>query len=199
MPAWTKSFIHNGAGGAGATPRYGNFDNLTAVGTIAPAIDTLWAIPFYLPCAGTPDRIAFNLDTAGGAGNKTRIGVFSNANDTTLYPDKCMVGIDTGEIDTSATAGVRETTLTSMPVLDAGLWWFVLWQGAGTAATYKSVPVGASPTFLGVNGSLVGITGISASRTYSSSGFSALATANVFPSGGSYVTAAQPLCTLRLS
>lgn len=198
MAAYLKAYGHKGAGGAGSTPRYGNFCNLLAQGTIAPAIDTLWAIPFILPVPGTLDRIAFKSTTGGGAGNKTRVGIFSNATDTVLYPDKFVVGADTGEIDTTAT-GVMETTISSGPYLESGLWWFVLWQGAGTAATYASVAVGGNDTILGLNASLVGITAISASRTYNASGFSTLATPNVFPSGGSYVTAAQPLCTVRLA
>lgn len=199
MPAWTKAYVHKGAGGAGATPRYGNFDNQLAQGTIAPAIDTLWAIPFYLPMGGVIDRLAFKVTTVGGAGNKTRVGVFSNAMDSNLYPDKFIVGADTGEIDSQASTGIKETTITSGPYLDAGLYWFVLWQGAGTVATYASVAVGGAGTILGVDATLTGINGISAARTYNASGFSTLATPNVFPAGGAYVTAAQPLCTLRLA
>lgn len=197
MAAYTKAFMHKGAGGAGNAPRYGNFDNLLAQGTIAPAIDTLWASPFYLPEPGTLDKLAFKSTTGGGAGNKTRVGIFTNKVDSMLYPDKFIVGADTGEIDTTATA-VMETSITGV-VLDAGLYWFVLWQGAGTVATYASVPVGGNGVILGVNASLVGITGISAARTYNASGFSTLATPNVFPSGGAYVTAAMPLCTVRLA
>lgn len=198
MAAYAKAYAHKGAGGVGSAPRYGNFCNLLAQGTIAPAIDTLWAIPFILPVSGTIDRLAFKSTTGGGAGNKTRVGIFSNASDTTLYPDKAMIGADTGEIDTTATA-VMETTITSGPYLESGLWWFVLWQGAGTVATYASVAVGGNDTILGVNASLVGNTGISAARTYNASGFSTLATPNVFPTGGAYVTAAMPLCTVRLA
>lgn len=198
MGAYIKGFCHRGAGGVGVGPHYGNFDNLTAQGTIAPAIDTFWAAPFYLPEAGAIDKMAFKVTTGGGAGNKTRVGLFSNANDTTLYPDKLIVGADSGEIDSTGVA-VTDASITSGPYLDAGLYWLVLWQGAGTVATYASVAVGANGNILGVNASLVGITGISVAKTYSASGFAAVLTNNTFPAGGAYVTAAMPLMAIRLA
>lgn len=198
MAAYAKEFYHKGAGGAGAKPRYGNFCNHLAQGTIAPIIDTLWAIPFRLKVPGTINALGFKVTTGGGAGNKTRLGLFTNKLDTVLFPDKAIIGVDTGEVDSTST-GVKETTISSGPYLDAGLYWFVLWQGAGTVATYASVPVGGTEEILGVDDTLVGITGISAARTYNASGFPTLATPNVFPASTTYVTAAMPLCYVRLA
>jgi hypothetical protein len=200
MAGYAKEFIHKGAGGAGAKPRYGNFCNLLAQGTIAPAIDTLWAAPVRLKVPGTVNAIGFKVTTVGGASNKTRVGLFTNLLDTVLTPGKLIVGVDTGEIDSNASTGVKETALTGGPLLDAGLYWLVLWQGAGTAATYASVAVGGTEDILGVDDTLTGITGISAARTYNTSGFSTLATPNTFPSSSlSYVTAAMPLLYVRLT
>lgn len=198
MAAYLKGFCHKGAGGVGVGPHYGNFSNLTAQGTIAPVIDTFWASPFYLPESGTIDKMAFKVTTGGGAGNKTRVGLFSNANDTTLYPDKLIVGADSGEVDSTAVQ-VNDVSITGGPYLDAGLYWLVLWQGAGTVATYASVAVGATEIHLGLSATLVGQTGISVAKTYSASGFAAVLTNNTFPAGGAFVTAAMPLMAIRLA
>jgi hypothetical protein len=172
------NFANKGAIGSGQAV-YGNSENCAAFITLAQAIDLFWMTPILLP-AGRLTAMSFEVTTGGGAGNKTRQGIFSNKRGDFLYPDKLLV--ESAEIDSTVT-GIKNTTLALD--LDEGLYWFALWTGAGTLPTYRSVPVGALPTLLGMNATPVAITGVTAVKTYNAGGFAANGLVNnTFPTGG---------------
>lgn len=102
-----------------------------AMGTVSPAVDVLNAIPFMSGRGGTIDRLGFEVTAFGGANSKARVGIYTNTNDSTLYPKTLVV--DGGNFDTSSVGGngVKATTL-SQVLQPNTLYWAVYL--AGTAA-----------------------------------------------------------------
>lgn len=190
MAAYTKQFMHKGAGGAGATPRYGNFATY-ATSNVSQAINTLWASPFYLPASGTLSKIGMNIQGAGGAGNLCQFGIYQNAQDALLYPTQLIAGCITAQNNGTVT-GFIETTLSPTVILDAGLYWAVFWNGAGTLATMVCNAITATDPILGYNAAQTAITGISVASTF------AATMPTTFPAGGAYITTAVPLITLLI-
>jgi len=140
-----------GAGGVGyhrrVTGRYYTMPQTgTALTACAPAINTLWAIPFVAERKISLDTIAFNVTTAGGTGSKARVGIYSdsgNLNPSTLLVDGLGV--------TTTTTGVKSATISV--TLDPGVYWLV--YSAGTAApTIRCLAAGSVVPVLGVGASL---------------------------------------------
>lgn len=91
-------------------------------GTTSPAINTLWAMPFYVTKPSKFDIISFNI-TTGAASSQARAGIYLDSGN--MYPGKLY--FDTGAISTVA-AGVKDTTITAgLQVFSPGLYWLA-WE-----------------------------------------------------------------------
>jgi hypothetical protein len=184
---------NSGTQGAGQAV-ISNRDNALALATIVRAIDTLWAHPILLP-AGFATTMSLEVTTGGGAGNRTHVGLFSNKRGDILYPDRLLV--EAIAINTETPTGLKNSTINLN--MDEGLYWLVLWSGAGTEATFRSVAVGGLPVLLGENATPVAITGITKALTYVATGFAVNLTDNTFPTGGAYSVLGVPLMWMTYS
>lgn len=199
FPALGYPPVHKGTTGAGSS-RVFAADGQTALGTVASAIDKLWAYPIVL-APGFLDLTGVSVTGAGGAGNKIRTALFTNVKDGILYPDRFISGTLSSEYDgTSAT--VQETTYSAAQYIDGGLYWVVYATGAGTVPTVNAIAVGAVQSFLGLNSTPAPITSINVTpvgSNYSSTFTAMLTGGNTFPASAAYQTAAVPLVYFRYS
>lgn len=111
-------------------------------GTTSPAINTLFAMPFYVSRTTKFDTISFNITTGAGA-SQARAGIYLDSGN--MYPGKLYY--DTGAISTVA-AAVKDTTITAgLQVLASGLYWLA-WEcdttglqvmSHGTAGTIQAL------------------------------------------------------------
>jgi len=106
-------------------------------------VDRLWATFYPVRRRIRVDRIGVEVDTAGGAGAKMRLGIYKD--DGNYYPGDLVV--DAGEIDCTTTGS---KTLTIDEILEPGIYWLVF---NGNDATIKIYYMG-------------GILGISVRPTY---------------------------------
>lgn len=106
----------------------GTISGATGNATVAPAINTLQAVPWVAPRGGTIDQIAVN-NTAIAATGVMRIGIYSNTSDTELYPATLQA---TGSPSLSAAVAGVKTHTVDLVVTAGALYWFV--YVAGTAA-----------------------------------------------------------------
>lgn len=138
---------------------------------------TLYAVPFFSGRGGNIDRIAIEVTTVGGAGSKTRFGIYTSTSQSNLYPKSLIV--DSGEFDTSATGGtgVKSTNI-SIELKPNSIYWAVML--CGTAAPTIRVP-GASGAalILGMPSTLATVLNqkISVAQAYA-------ALPSTFPAGG---------------
>lgn len=120
--------------------------NCTALTTGAPAIDTLFAMPFCSPRGGTLDRLQFNVTTVGGAGSVARCGIYTNSGASLIYPNALVV--DGGQHDTSAVGGTGVKSATIDVDLDPGeLYWFVYLCGTAAPTVRGINPAACFPLF----------------------------------------------------
>jgi hypothetical protein len=132
--------------------------------TTSPAANTLWALPFILAKTTKIDTISFRLTTVG-VGNNSRCGIYrDNGN---CYPGALI--FDTGSIDCSASAALKNTTITAgLQVFPPGLYWGA-WETS--AANIQIVGIsgnGGLMGFLGYDNTLFNIQhyGYSVAHTY---------------------------------
>jgi hypothetical protein len=135
-------------------------------GTTSPAVNTLFAMPFYVPRASKFDTISFNI-TTGAASSNARAGVYLDSGN--MYPGKLYY--DTGAIST-VSSGVKNTTITAgLQIFPPGLYWLT-WEcdvtglqvmSHGTANTMDAL-LGRLPTL----GATVNAYGYSVAHTFGS-------------------------------
>lgn len=146
--------------------------NNTGVGSFAAR---LFAIPFIVVNAFRINSIALEITTGGGAGSKTRLGIY--VDDGTVYPGSLL--IDVGITDNSGT-GVKELSISPVQSLTNGLYWITgALDGNGNFRIINN-PV----NMLGSNAGNFGYAGVA----YSKTGVYTAALPSIFPSGASIST-----------
>jgi len=78
----------------------------------------LHAAPLVIPRNIAVDRIAIDVEVAGGAGTHARLGIYENG--TNVYPGSLL--LDAGEVDITST-GIKAITIDQ--ALTKGLYWVV--------------------------------------------------------------------------
>ena len=164
--------------------------------TIALSVNTLYAVPFWIPRKCTIDVIDIEITTVAGAGGKIRFGIYDSVSRTNPSPNNLLV--DSGEKDATAGGGaapsVRETASLSVAIPGPGVYWFAVLCGTAAptlrgATTASIIPVLGWPSTLG-SGPYSGVT---QSYSYAAlpSTFGAItpAVAGVVPLGGYRVSA----------
>lgn len=115
----------------------------TALGTGAPTVNRLRAIPFVVSKITTIDAMAINVTTIGTASN-ARIGIYADNGNN--YPGTLVA--DAGAAITT-TVGVKTYT-TNLPVtLDTGLYWLVHTSDGSAAATLRAFVLASLNPVLG--------------------------------------------------
>jgi len=164
------------------------------VSTVAPAINTLIAIPFLNGKERSIDRLAFEVITGGAAGSVARVGIYTNSEvDGELYPKKLV--IDGGEYDTTAN-GIKSTSINAGILLAGGrIYWAVYFCGV-SAPTLRAILGGGCANFLGFSSSVFSA---SRNRLTIAQGYGALPAD--FPAGAGVSLATIPmiLVILRLT
>lgn len=175
----------------GTTPLevwYGcGLQNHTAMGTVAPGVDTFLAVPFVLSRGQTVDRIACEVTTLA-AGAVARIGIYRATSLKNLYPSNLV--LDSGEIDCSSN-GVKAVTVSAF--LSRGVYYACVLEGVGSA-TFKGMSnVGVYSDIFGRASNLTTAQlHITLARAYG-------ALPAAFPAGAAFAAAGIPLIALRFA
>jgi hypothetical protein len=112
--------------------------------TTAPAVNTLWALPFIVARTTKFDKLSFMVTTLATAGGVARAGIYRDNGNT--YPG--VLYFDTGSIavDAGSTSAPRDTSITAgLQTFPAGLYWLA-WE-CGTAAPQIRVLPGIGTLF----------------------------------------------------
>lgn len=151
-----------------------------ALGSTAPAIDTLLAVPFTLPSTSTVEAIGFYVTTAGGANSVARIGIYEACASTDPYP--CRKIWDGGEQVTTSTAS-KKTTINWSTGTPHALY-FAVYHAGVSAPTIRGFQATSGVAFFGFNNDLSSGQGvfIQVADSYG-------ALPDTFPSGGTITTA----------
>lgn len=184
-----SSYKH-ATGGSGLTAHYiAGCNNSAALTTGAPALNTLFALPFIAPQrGGTADLIDFEVTTLA-AGN-ARVGLYNNVADNNLYPNLLLA--DGGSVSVNTT-GVKSTVINV--ALNGGQLYWLAWVGGTAAATLRCLNLANMPHILGVSaaGSAAPNVGIQVAFTFG-------ALPSTFTASGSYLTTVPvPVLRLRIS
>lgn len=142
----------------------------------------MMTMPFITSASRTVDRLKFLITTAGSAGSKIRIGIYTNKSPTVLYPDALL--FDAGEHAGDVTGLVSVTVNVNLP--PNTIVWGVFWSNPGGGASYPQMRAvrpdqGQVLNVLGWNGDLTGqatfiltggdyVTGTSMPATYPAGG-----------------------------
>lgn len=159
------SFRHGDTTGFGEQRLYGAQIHNDGGGTGSPPVDTMRAVPFYSGSVALPlDVIRFDITSLAAAGGVARIGIYSSVGELDIYPDALVV--DSGEIETDAIGGVRDTSIDVTLAKDQ-LYWFVYLAGTA-AATIRMINPDASVMILGYDndGGSQGHHAIEVAQTY---------------------------------
>lgn len=167
---------------------------MQTAGQMAPlalaAVDTLYAVPFMSCRSGTVDRLGFEVTIVGGAGSKTRAGIYTSSGLKNLYPKTLVV--DGGEFDTSSGANVKAAVISQL-LLPNTLYWFVILSGTATP-TVRGVlgpdvwPILGYPSTLGANPQTL----LSVAQAYGT-------LPSTFPAGATAVSSTIPQIAVRYS
>ena len=87
----------------------------------------LMAIPFITTSQTNIDRLIFNITTAGSAGAKVRIGIYTNTSGTMLYPENLL--LDAGEFAGDSMGVVTVPVSTTLPA--NSVVWCAVWANDG--------------------------------------------------------------------
>jgi hypothetical protein len=124
---------------------YLSYAGTGTLATQSPAIDVLYAYPVSVPRTMDISGIGCRVASAGGAGNKVRVGIYKD--DGTIYPGEKYA--ESAEFD-GTDADVHLTEL-SARLFNHKLYWLVFHQGGGTVAGITSFSTAHGVTTLGVN------------------------------------------------
>ena len=172
-PVSQTAYMHRGT--SPYTIWYAGCQNQTAFSTRALIVDTLTAYEIVLSRPVVLSKISFEITTSGGAGSKTRCGIYRATSLTNTYPSSLVV--DGGEKDTTVAASVQTTASLSV-AMPAGNYWLTF--NCGTAApTLRAIPAGGQSSLMGADAStLISLGG----RITVASAYAALPA--TFPAGG---------------
>lgn len=123
---------------------YGTQIATTSQTTVTPAIDTLYAQPFFVPATGTYDRISMEVTTQDAAEpNDIRVGIYNN---TTNGATPSSLVIDGGELDLAGAAPFAIEATISQELSQGWYWLAYLTEGA---AVFRGWTLGNMLPFLG--------------------------------------------------
>jgi hypothetical protein len=150
------------------------------------------AFAFYNFSSFTTDEIRIIASTAGSAGFRYRIGIFTDSGN---YPASGI--IITPQLDGFDPA-VRTTAISPAVTIPKGLNWVVYTaSGLGTQVTHRAVAIGGLINALGYNSSLANnqqYTGYTVNRTYDGT------MPALYPAGATFIVATNaPLVVMRRS
>src|SRR5262245_22963140 len=128
---------------------YGPLDADSANTNIAPAINTLIAVPFAKLNAGIVDRIAFSLNIVGGAGSVARVGLYDN-NPVNFQPRNLL--IDGGQQATDAGVGMKVTNIQQL-IPASTIVWLTYLCGVAAPTISGTATFTSGPPFFGFNNS----------------------------------------------
>jgi hypothetical protein len=112
-----------------------------AAATIVGANDQVRAVQFVLPYRVVVRRIAVEVTTAGAAGSKVAVGIYSSDGNTKL--------VDSGALDAAST-GVKTASITAV-TLNPGVYWFAQAASDATVQTRTINAVTAATNMLNPN------------------------------------------------
>lgn len=152
------------------------------------ARDVIRAVPFITGKPFTIDRIAFTVGSSGGAGSRTRIGIYRATGGVGL-PSTLLFG--SGEFTTDSLAGTLVATFAALTLSDP-LYWFVYNTGASavTPAIRIITNTDRAPTF-GLDATLV------TAQTHWTVASVLAAFPDSFPGGGAFATDNYPVLAVR--
>lgn len=128
----------------------GCYGNSNALSTSTQTADVLYAVPFIAPSVPNSVRLLSIATSSGVASNHTRVGIYTNKDDSSnLYPDALV--IDGGELDTSGATTV--TVAVSGSLTPGNLYWFAYTHDLGTS-TFRILGLGTVSPILGADNTL---------------------------------------------
>ena len=149
----------------------GTYYGMNGTAADPPGADTLLAQYFPLYRSATFDRIGCDVQTAGAAGAKARLGIYRDS-DLDGYPDELI--LDAGEVDCTTDG---DKTITIDQHLEAGLYFIAINTNDATIKLwYEKVPL--TPNCLGITTDIGYQTWL-----YKKTGVTYAALASTFPSG----------------
>lgn len=151
------SWMRNSQVGSSPAARYYSNKVVAAADTTVTVVaGTLYAFPFYVGASRTADRLAVRITTAGAAGTLGAVGIYTNTDSSTIYPDDLVVSY---EDFSTAAAGVTQGTISQALTADTLYWLVFLFSGT---PTMRAATPYATPSILGqATGSLNSLTGVS--------------------------------------
>lgn len=157
--------------------------------TVTPAVDTLYAVPFWSGSGGTLDRLALQVTTLAASGT-ARVGIYATKARSNIYPGALVAG--SAQLDTSTTGVKADTGYTASLEPNRYYWAVVL---TGTAApVIRGIGVASTQTILGVTS-----TSFSADQTMLTVAQAYGALPATFPAGATATSAAVPKVVGRYS
>lgn len=109
----------------------------TSQSTTGLADDQIIAMPFFNDVStASTDTIAFNVGTAGAAGEDARVGIYTDDGD--IRPDTLLV--DAGTVDIS-TGGMKSVTFTST-ALSANTWYWIVFVTESATVRIRALQSG---------------------------------------------------------
>lgn len=101
------------------------------------AVNVLRAVPFLTGRPFTIDRLAFNITSVGGAGSRTRIGIYRAAQGVGLPTDLLVNPAE--HVTDGGAADTRISVFNAITLTDP-LYWFVYFTGAaGVGPTIRTI------------------------------------------------------------
>jgi hypothetical protein len=154
--------------------------------TTAPALDTLWALPFIVPRKQSFDLLTIRISTVATTGGVARTGIYKD--DGSCYPGALY--FDSGSIDTTTPAAPsnRDTTITSgLQPFEPGLYWLAVVFGVA-APQLHCLRDGTQLEYILGNGSAFSVTANGGYGYSVAHAFAALP--NPYTAGGTVLTVA---------
>lgn len=183
----------------GGTIEAWHWANIITSGALAtaaiPALQVLYAVPFIAPKrTAVLNALAIAQTVNGGAGSRTRLGLYTNKAPGNLYPDMLVSGTDY-ELVTDAGGASVKTAVVNATLEPGALYWAAALVNNIAGPTVRVILPSECSRMLGTPNTLGSAANIaiSVAKTYS-----ALPTA--YPNGAAYLTAGNiPAIAYRLA
>lgn len=174
------SFFRHVSGNAGLAAHW-NIAGAVAAGGVntyaSPTVNQFYAHPFIAPKrGGTISALAWDSNAALG---NSRIAVYSNTADDTLYPN-ALLGESGSKANTGGATVVSTTGLSIGPLTPGALYWLAYVTDNGSASIRRLDPTSCTGLFGAPLGSVQTPTGIKVAFTFGTP-------PATFPAGGSYI------------
>lgn len=185
-----SALMNRGTNGAGET-WYCGAQNQTSLAAPSISVNFLRSYPIVLSRAVILTKISFEQVVAGGAGSKTRVGIYNAMSLANIYPNALVV--DSGEFATDGANAVKTTAGLSI-FMPPGIYWLSHISGISAATLRALSGAGsASLSLLGSTNSLNGLGfNLAPSLVYG-------ALPSTFPAGAILSAATLPLVALGVN